>query len=176
MQHAGTDFVQRFVVNLFDTQESNILPRDSVELGHETVTRTTGELQRTHVALQGQVRRLQGELAEANAQLRRSKALAALGEVAAGIAHEVRNPLGSIRLYAQMLAEDVGDRPPALDLCDKIGRAVTGLDAIVRDVLLFAGEIHLHAAPEPAGPGSIGLQNHGHAVEYRNIWIVELTE
>ncbi|MHC4946872.1 MAG: sensor histidine kinase [Planctomycetota bacterium] len=116
----------------------------------ETVTRTTGELQRTHVALQGQVRRLQGELAEANAQLRRSKALAALGEVAAGIAHEVRNPLGSIRLYAQMLAEDVGDRPPALDLCDKIGRAVTGLDAIVRDVLLFAGEIHLHAAPEPA--------------------------
>ena len=96
----------------------------------ETVTRTTGELQRTHMALQGQVRRLQGELAEANAQLRRSKALAALGEVAAGIAHEVRNPLGSIRLYAKMLEDDLADAPEQRGIATKIGSAVVRLNEV----------------------------------------------
>jgi len=104
----------------------------------ESVTETALRLQDTHVALHAQVDQLKQELAEANAALRRSQALAALGEMAAGIAHEVRNPLGSIQLYVQMLAEDLIDRPVQAELCGKIDRAVTGLDAIVRDVLTFA--------------------------------------
>jgi signal transduction histidine kinase len=96
------------------------------------------------------VARLQGELAEANARLRRSRTLAALGEMAAGIAHEVRNPLASIRLYAQMLGEDVADRPDAADTCEKIARAVTDLDAIVHDVLLFAKNTTINPEPTTA--------------------------
>jgi signal transduction histidine kinase len=102
------------------------------------VTATTQKLQQTHTALQTQVSSLQRELAEANAALRRSEALAALGGMAAGIAHEVRNPLGSIQLYVQMLADDVADQPAQAELCTKIARAVTSIDAIVRDVLAFA--------------------------------------
>ena len=68
---------------------------------------TTEQLENTHVTLQKEVSRLKSELAEANAQLRRSRDLAALGEMAAGIAHEIRNSLGPIRLEVQMLAEDV---------------------------------------------------------------------
>ena len=45
------------------------------------VNETTERLEGTHLALQQEVARLQGELAEANAQLRRSRALAALGEI-----------------------------------------------------------------------------------------------
>ncbi|MHC4416022.1 MAG: sensor histidine kinase [Planctomycetota bacterium] len=129
----------------------------SSELGIEdlkelmrSVNQTTQRLQLTHAALHRQVARLQGELAEANAQLRRSRSLAALGEMAAGIAHEVRNPLGSIALYVQMLAEDVADRPESAQLCEKIARAVEGLDAIVRDVLLFAKETALGSEPVTA--------------------------
>jgi signal transduction histidine kinase len=73
----------------------------------------TARLQETHVALQSQVERLQAELAEANERLRRSRSLAALGEMAAGIAHEIRNPLGAIALNAELLTEDVADRPEA---------------------------------------------------------------
>jgi len=114
------------------------------------VNETTERLRHTHEALQQEVARLKGELAEANAQLRRSRSLAALGEMAAGIAHEIRNPLGSISLYVQMLGEDLAGAPEQARLCEKIGRAVTGLDAIVRDVLLFARDMTVRPIPTTA--------------------------
>ncbi len=103
-----------------------------------TVNETTQRLQYTHETLQLEVSRIKGELSEANAQLRRSRSLAALGEMAAGIAHEVRNPLASIGLYAQMLVEDLADRPETARLAGKIGGAVNRIDTIVRDILRFA--------------------------------------
>ncbi|MDG2423712.1 MAG: ATP-binding protein [Phycisphaerales bacterium] len=104
---------------------------------------TAERLHETHEALHQQVRTLESELAEANEQLRRSQQLAALGEMAAGIAHEIRNPLGSIQLYAQVLVEDLDDRPDSMDLCRKIGTAVRGMESIVRDVLQFARDTSL---------------------------------
>jgi len=118
-----------------------------------SVTATTQTLQDTHEALQNQVGRLQGELAEANRQLQRSRELAVLGEMAAGIAHEIRNPLGSIQLYVQMLGEDLHDRPEQNGLCHKISRAVTGIDGIVSDVLAFARENTIH--PEPIATSEV---------------------
>ena len=61
----------------------------------------TSRLQSAHESLHAEVARLKSELREANEALERSRRLTALGEMAAGIAHEVRNPLGSIRLYAR---------------------------------------------------------------------------
>jgi signal transduction histidine kinase len=107
-------------------------------------------LQQTHVALQAQVERLQAELAEANERLRRSRSLAALGEMAAGIAHEIRNPLGAISLHAELLTEDVSDRPEAAASVDRIRRAAARLDRIVGDVLSFARDTRVHAAPTTA--------------------------
>lgn len=107
----------------------------------------TAKLEQTHAQLRAEVRRLSAELREANEALQRSKRLAALGEMAAGIAHEVRNPLGSIRLYARMLEDDLGDRPACRDVAAKIASAVRGLDAVVGDVLTFSREIRLRATP-----------------------------
>lgn len=101
----------------------------------------TARLERTHADLRGQVARLQGELRDANEQLQRSRRLAALGEMAAGIAHEVRNPLGSIQLYAQMLREDLADRPEQCETAGKIGGAVRRLNAVVGDVLAFSRDM-----------------------------------
>jgi len=66
--------------------------------------------------------------------------------MAAGIAHEVRNPLASIQLYVQMLAEDVSEQPQQTELCEKIARAIKGLDDVVRDVLLFARDTKVNTA------------------------------
>ena len=133
----------------------------------------TENLRLSHESLREEVLRLQRELASTDAQLQRSKRLAALGEMAAGIAHEIRNPLAAIQLYANMLVEDLGIitpttptknpntknsglstekvwiNPPrteeSLSNAHKIADAVHGLNAIVNDVLSFAREI----VPEP---------------------------
>jgi len=98
-------------------------------------------LRQTHECLTQEVRRLREQLAAAHAALDRSKRLAALGEMAAGIAHEVRNPLASIRLYARMLDDDLSDRPEQRRVARQIGHAVRGLDNVVGDVLAFAREL-----------------------------------
>ncbi len=103
----------------------------------------TARLQGTHETLRAEVARLESELREAHDQLNRARQLAALGEMAAGIAHEVRNPLGSIRLYAGVLATDLADRPAEQGIARKIAAAVSGLDAVVSDVLAFSRDMKL---------------------------------
>lgn len=116
-----------------------------------TFNDVTARLHQTHETLAGEVARLKAELRDANEQLRRSRQLAALGEMAAGIAHEIRNPLSPIGLYAGMLEEDLADRPEQADLAARIGSAVRGLDRIVGDVLTFARDIKLRSeSTDPA--------------------------
>ena len=98
----------------------------------------TARLESTHGSLQREVGSLKKELADAQARLRRSRQLAALGEMAAGIAHEIRNPLGAIGLTLEALTEDLQGRPEQLELCGRVSRAVGRLDGIVGDVLAFA--------------------------------------
>jgi two-component system sensor histidine kinase HydH len=117
-------------------------PADLAEL-MSAFNEVTGRLERTHENLQREVVRLNQELREANEALQRSRRLAALGEMAAGIAHEVRNPLGSIGLYAHMLEEDLADRPAQRATAAKISQAVRGLNAVVGDVLSFAREVRI---------------------------------
>ena len=103
----------------------------------------TGRLQETHDQLRGEVSRLTQELTEANEQLARTKRLAALGEMAAGIAHEVRNPLGSISLFARMLKDDLIEHPVQQKLAEKIITSAKGLNAVVGDVLTFSREFRV---------------------------------
>ena len=98
----------------------------------------TVRLESTHASLKEEVVTLKRELADAQARLRRSRQLAALGEMAAGIAHEIRNPLGAIGLTLERLTEDLAGRPEQLELCGRVSRAVVRLDTIVGDVLSFA--------------------------------------
>jgi len=134
-----------------DAPSHNLTPTDLAEL-MSAFGDVTRKLEATHVQLRDEVARLTRELGEANQQIERSRRLAALGEMAAGIAHEVRNPLGSIRLYARMLVEDLADRLKERAVAEKIGRAASHLDAVVGDVLAFSREFRLRRAPAEVGP------------------------
>lgn len=115
-----------------------------------TFNDVTAKLEATHGTLQREVSALKKELAEAHARLRRSRQLAALGEMAAGIAHEIRNPLGAIGLTLEALTEDLEGKPEQLELCGRVSRAVVRLDAIVGDVLSFARDTRVR-------PASVGV-------------------
>lgn len=97
----------------------------------------TEQLKQSHERLRAEVTRLHEELARKNQQLRRRERLAALGEMAAGLAHEIRNPLGGIQMFASMLEQDVSDRSPALRLVRKISQGVATVESIVTDILQF---------------------------------------
>jgi signal transduction histidine kinase len=100
----------------------------------------TEKLQQSHDQLHQTILALQSELGEKNRLLERKNRLAALGEMAAGMAHEIRNPLGGIQLYASILAKDVSDRPASLAVVQKISGGVKRLEALVGQVLQFSRE------------------------------------
>jgi signal transduction histidine kinase len=69
--------------------------------------------------------------------------LAALGEMAAAIAHEVKNPLASIEVMAGVLKRQVHDREDALDILNDIIKESKMANAIVVEVLEFVRPIQL---------------------------------
>jgi signal transduction histidine kinase len=95
------------------------------------------------------------ELSEANRQLRlaqaearRSERLAALGQLSAGLAHEIRNPLGVIKGSAEMLAQKVeSSNEIAREMAGYILTEVNRLSALVTQFLNFARPLHAELHP-----------------------------
>lgn len=82
------------------------------------------------------------EAAEAERGLRRSESLAAVGQATAQVAHEIRNPLGSIRLGVSMLRDSVNDRD-ALNTIELVERGIKHLNKLVVDVTQFSRQKEL---------------------------------
>ncbi len=78
------------------------------------------------------------EIRKEEAEGGRRQRLEALGRMAAELAHEVRNPLGSIRLFASMLGDDLADRPEEQEMAERILSATSGLEGTVSNLLAFA--------------------------------------
>ncbi len=88
-------------------------------------------------------------LEHAQAEARRSERLAALGQLSAGLAHEIRNPLGVIKGSAEMLTQKLqASDELARELAGYISTEVNRLSALVTEFLDFARP--LHAQPHPA--------------------------
>ena len=85
------------------------------------------------------------EATKAEAALRRSEALAAVGEAAAQLAHEIKNPLGSIRLGIEMLREYMVT-DDALKTMGLVERGIQHLNKLVVDVTQFSRRRELDAA------------------------------
>jgi PAS domain S-box-containing protein len=71
-------------------------------------------------------------------QASRNSRLAAMGEIAMNVAHEIRNPLGSIELFASMLQHDLAGDPINGPLAVHICKGVRCVDHIVANILQFA--------------------------------------
>ncbi|MDA0690930.1 MAG: ATP-binding protein [Nitrospinae bacterium] len=71
-------------------------------------------------------------------EAQRNQRLRAMGEMAAGIAHEIRNPLGSIELFASLLKKDVETDEEKSTLVEHIRAGVKNMDRIISTLLLYA--------------------------------------
>jgi len=94
------------------------------------------------------------EAAESERTLRRSESLAAVGQATTQVAHEIRNPLGSIRLGVSMLRDSVSDQD-ALNTIELVERGIKHLNKLVVDVTQFSrqkelerSEVDLHESLE----------------------------
>ena len=94
------------------------------------------------------------EAAESERTLRRSESLAAVGRATTQVAHEIRNPLGSIRLGVSMLRDSVND-DDALNTIELVERGIKHLNKLVVDVTQFSrqkelerSEVDLHDSIE----------------------------
>ncbi len=82
--------------------------------------------------------RLNKELVSAQEEVLRSSTLAAVGRLAAGIAHEIGNPLGAVGGYLQILERGSLDKADEKDIIERAGREVARIDAILREFLEFS--------------------------------------
>jgi two-component system, NtrC family, sensor histidine kinase HydH len=89
------------------------------------------------------------KLQQAQEEARRSERLAALGQMSAGLAHEIRNPLGVIKGSAEMLHQKLGESNPlATELAGYISTETNRLSALVTRFLDFARPLHAELTPQ----------------------------
>jgi signal transduction histidine kinase len=105
--------------------------------------RTAGALGEERRRLAGKVAELtaaNAALAQARASLARSEKLATVGRLAAGVAHEIGNPLGAVSGYADLARSRLppGADPELRDALARISAAAERIDRIVRELLDFA--------------------------------------
>ncbi|HTC22686.1 MAG TPA: ATP-binding protein [bacterium] len=97
-----------------------LLGADSQELGTEVIF--TDETQ---------LRRLQ-------TQIKNTEKMATIGELAAGIAHEIRNPLGAMKGFTEILQKKLSRSPDAQEMVADIASEIEILNKIVTNFLVFA--------------------------------------
>ena len=115
----------------------------------EVFTGATAVLEQQYRALQSHVQALRAELEDKQraltasierqrcleTQALRHSRLAAMGEMAATLAHEVRNPLGAMELFVGLLDEEVADRPAARRLTAQVASGIADLNHLVTNIL-----------------------------------------
>jgi len=89
-----------------------------------------------------EIRRLEEEVA-------RSRRLASLGSLAAGIAHEIRNPLSSIKGFATWFRERYRDNPEDRETADVMIREVDRLNRVITQLLEFARPLTMQRVSTP---------------------------
>ncbi|MBI1921763.1 MAG: sensor histidine kinase [Geobacter sp.] len=107
------------------------------------------QLEKTAQGLEDSYRKLQNQadlIIRIEEQLRKAERLSALGELSATLAHEVRNPLGSIRGTAEILKEDFPTGSKKFEFLEILLKETDRLNRVVEEFLHFARPV-----PPPLG-------------------------
>lgn len=116
-------------------------------LAHQLAEATRVETRKYQAAAE-QLAEANRNLREAEAAVRRTERLAALGQLSAGLAHELRNPLGTMKTSAEMLLQNVDtDHAVAREMAGFISSEVDRTNSLVTRFLDFARPLALRLEP-----------------------------
>src|SRR5439155_1479789 len=91
--------------------------------------------------------RMAADLASSRELLARADRLSALGMLAAGVAHEIRNPLVSVRTFIQLLPERLGDEEFRTTFRDLALAEIERICGLINDLLAFSQPAHAQVDP-----------------------------
>ena len=128
----------RKVENGLQTLENNLSSRIDTTNEPAEIQHIVEAINRLGVTLRGKIDREK----QIEAQLRHAERLASLGRLVAGVAHEVRNPLATIRLRVQMCRRDAANAN-VKESCHIALEEIERLNGIVNRLLSFARPIQL---------------------------------
>ncbi|MDZ7370367.1 MAG: ATP-binding protein, partial [candidate division KSB1 bacterium] len=101
--------------------------------------------------MQEQLQQSMNELAETQQQLLQHEKLASIGQLAAGVAHEVNNPLGAIMLYAHLVKQRLGENDPNVEDIKFIMEEARRCQSIVSGLLNFSRQGRLNLTLQQIG-------------------------
>ena len=129
-----------YVIKPFVKDQILSCVRDTLKVRQAEITarRLQSELQELNQELERKVEERTNDLMETQDRLIHQQNLASLGEMSGGMAHEIRNPLNSIALYAQILAEELPADDKKRDYLSRIMNDVDRINAIVTNLNLFS--------------------------------------
>lgn len=124
--------------NLVDRIDA-VLRLRSIELHNRELLaereRLLAEIEQWNRELERRVTEKSCELERAHAEILQNEKLAALGHLSAGMAHEIRNPLNSISLFAQVIRAGVSSDQELVSYTEKIVSEVERIDSILVSLL-----------------------------------------
>jgi len=147
MKAGASDYVLKPFSNakLVERIES-VLRIRSIELHNKALVeeqeRLLDEIERWNRTLEERVEQKTTELEMAHHEVLLTEKLAALGHLSAGMAHEIRNPLNSISLFAQVLSSGLNSDPEMNSYSEKIINEVERIDAILVKLLSTSKRSH----------------------------------
>ncbi|HUI70466.1 MAG TPA: [Fe-Fe] hydrogenase large subunit C-terminal domain-containing protein [Spirochaetia bacterium] len=121
----------------------------------EAVYRGKAEVEMCLPYLISRIEKAMKDLTENHARLIQAEKLASMGQMAAGIAHEINNPLGVVLMYSHLLKDELGDPSVTSNAAtaksredlDRIIAEAERTRTIVRGILNFAREEKVERAP-----------------------------
>lgn len=110
----------------------------------------SARLEERYDSLAKETEALRAQLQAKDAEVRRHEQLALLGQTAAAVAHEVRNPLGAMKLFTSLLAKDLKDNAGSREIVSEMDRCICSIEHVVSNILQFAKD-----SPVSLGPVSL---------------------
>jgi hypothetical protein len=133
---ATEDITEGYVPQRLESTSSNEIGTLSVSLA-----RMSDKLREDKDKIDTYVKSLEEsnrQLKQAQDEVIRSEKLSSVGRLAAGVAHEIGNPIGIILGYLEILRQQINDTPENNEPLERLEKEVMRIDTIIRELLSFS--------------------------------------